>query len=196
MKLQRKLVIQMSGAPGSGKSTMAKLLAQSIGGVVINHDLIKSCLLENEVSFDQSSKLTYLLDRTIAEDLIKQGLNIIIDSTCNFIEVLEYGIALAQQYDCDYKYVECSVNTINNIDLLDQRLHNRVPLRSQRKGVNYPPADNIGASHSKDFGALFKEWIENPCRPARGAIVVDSTRSPEECLAYVLKQIVTLTDAN
>jgi len=38
--------IQMPGAPGSGKSTMAKLLRQSIGGVVIDHDVIRSSLLE------------------------------------------------------------------------------------------------------------------------------------------------------
>ena len=81
----------MSGAPGSGKSTVANLLAKSIDGVVINHDLINSFSLENDISFDQSAKLTYRFDWVLAEDMIKQGRNVIIDSTCNYDEVLDPG---------------------------------------------------------------------------------------------------------
>jgi predicted kinase len=186
----RKLLIQMSGSPGSGKSTVAKLLAQSIDGVVINHDLIKSFFLENEMSFDQSAKLAYSLDWRLAEDMIKQGRSVIIDSVCNYPEVLDRGTALAQQYGYDYKYVECRVD---NLDLLDRRLQNRVSLRSQRTGVNHPPPDVNGARQSQDYRAVFKRWIENPSHPAGIAIIVDSTGSPEECLDYILKQIVSPT---
>lgn len=87
----QKFLIQMSGAPGSGKSTLANLLAKSINGVVINHDLIKSFFLENDNDFEQAAKLAYRLDRVLAEDLMKQGRNVIIDSVCNYEEVLEAG---------------------------------------------------------------------------------------------------------
>lgn len=116
MHLPRKLLIQMSGAPGSGKSTVANLLAQSIGGVVVNHDLIKSFFLENDILFDQSAKMAYRFDWILAEDMIRQGRNVIIDSTCNYNEVLEQGIALARQYGYDYRCIECRVD---DIDLLD-----------------------------------------------------------------------------
>ena len=131
---------EMSGAPDSGKSTLANLLAQSLNGIVINHDLLKSFLLENDLgsSFNQVAKLTYNLQWTLAEDVIKQGRTVIIDSTCNYEETLTQGAALAERYGFEYKYVDCKVN---DIDLLDQRLHSRVPLRSQRKGVNTPPPD-------------------------------------------------------
>lgn len=77
-----RLFIQMSGAPGSGKSTMARLLRQSIGGLVIDHDIFRSALLEdNDVSFDQAAKRAYRLQWTFAQDVLKQGLNVIIDST-------------------------------------------------------------------------------------------------------------------
>ena len=190
MHLPRKLLIQMSSAPGSGKSTVANLLAQSIDGVVINHDLIKSFFLEVDISFDQSAKLTYRFDWILAEDMIKQGRNVIIDSTCNYNEVLDQGTALARQYGYDYRYVECRVD---DVDLLHRRLCNRVSLRSQRTGVNRPPPDASGARHSEDYRALFKRWIESPCRLAGDAIVVDSTGSPEECLDYILKQMVPLS---
>jgi predicted kinase len=191
MHLPRKLLIQMSGVPGSGKSTIANLLAQSIDGVVINHDLIRSFFLENDNSFDQSAKLAYCFQWILAEDMIKQGRTVIIDSTCNYKETLDHGTALARQYSYDYRYVECRVD---DVDLLEGRLCNRVSLRSQRKGVNSPPPDATDARHSEDYRVHFKRWIEKPYRPASDAIVVDSTSSPEKCLDHILKQIVSPPD--
>lgn len=119
--------------------------------------------------------------------MIKQGRSVIIDSTCNYDEVLNQGTALARQYGYSYKYIECRVD---DIDMLDRRLRDRVSLRGRRTGVNHPPPDIGDARHSEDYRPLFKKWIEDPCRPATDAIVVDSTGSPEECRDYILKQVV------
>lgn len=89
-----KMLVQMSGAPGSGKSTVANLLARSIDGIVIDHDRIRSFLLDEHVPFAQSAKLAYRFQWTLAEDMIKQGRTVIIDSTCNYAETLDQGIAL------------------------------------------------------------------------------------------------------
>jgi predicted kinase len=188
MHLPHKLFIQMSGAPGSGKTTMSNLLAQSLDGVVINHDLIKSFFLDIDFDFEQSGKLTYRFQLVLAEDMIKQGRSVIIDSTCNHSEGLEKGMALAEEYGYDYRYVECRVK---DIDLLDQRLRSRAPMRSQRTGVSRPPTDAGGAHQNRDYHALFKRWIESPCRPAGNIIVVDSSSHLEERLEYILKQLVT-----
>jgi predicted kinase len=191
MHLPGKLLVQMSGVPGSGKSTVAILLAQSIDGVVINHDLIRSFFLENNNSFEQSAKLAYRFQWMLAEDMIKQGRTVIIDSTCNYKETLDEGTALAQQYSYSYRYVECRVD---DVDLLEGRLRNRVSLRSQRTGVNSPPPDATDSRHKEDYRLDFKRWIEKPYRPARDGIVVDSTSSPEKCLDHILKQIVPPSD--
>ena len=37
--------VQMSGFPGSGKSTLARKIAKRTGGVIIDHDIVKSALL-------------------------------------------------------------------------------------------------------------------------------------------------------
>ena len=154
-----KLIIQMSGAPGSGKSSIANLLAQSelINAVVINHDLIKSFFLELDMSLDQAAKLAYRLDWTLAEDMIKQGRSVIIDSVCNYNELINDGIALARKYGYDYKYIECKVG---DIDLLDRRLQTRTSLRSQRTGVNRPPA---GATPRRTHS---RPAPDPQCRPA------------------------------
>lgn len=143
------MLIQMSGAPGSGKSTLAKLLAQhsSINAVVINHDLIKSCLLDNRITFQKSAELTHSLQWVVADGMLRQGRNVIIDSTYNYQETLDQGTALARQHGYEYAYIEC-VMSISDIILLRQRLRDRVALRSQRTSVDAEPRDVEGPNSS------------------------------------------------
>lgn len=154
--------------------------------MIISHDIIRAFFLENDNPPDQSAKLAYRFQWILAEDMIKQGRTIIIDSTCSYKETLDRGTALARQYNYDYRYVECKVD---DIDVLDGRLRRRVSLRSQAKGVNISPPDARGACNNEDNRELFKRWMDRPCRPTSDAIIVDSTGSPEKCLDYILKQI-------
>ncbi|KAL7918840.1 hypothetical protein ACQKWADRAFT_302956 [Trichoderma austrokoningii] len=55
----------MSGAPGSGKSTMARLLKSAINGVVIDHDALRPDLLESGLGFDQAAKLAYSRNKAL-----------------------------------------------------------------------------------------------------------------------------------
>jgi hypothetical protein len=126
----------------------------------------------------------------LAQDIMKQGLGVIIDSTCNFQEVLDNGSACAAKHGYAYWYIECRVR---DIDLLDRRLSSRVPMTSQRTGVHRPPpaaAAARGPGGDGDASALFKKWIENPCRPEDNAIIVDSTENAEMLRDNILKQIV------
>lgn len=84
----QKLFIHMSGAPSSSKSMIARLLRHSIGGVVIDHDVLRSNMLDLKIPFEEAAKLAYGLQWKLARNLMEQGLSIIIDSTCNFQEVL------------------------------------------------------------------------------------------------------------
>ncbi|KAK3292299.1 uncharacterized protein B0H64DRAFT_226156 [Chaetomium fimeti] len=189
---QRKFFIQMSGAPGSGKSTMANLLRQPLGAVVIDHDIVKSTLLADDVSFNQAARLAYNLGWALAGSMMRQGLNVIVDSVCNYHETLAQGSKLAELYGFEYWYIECRVD---DMDLLDERLRKRIPLRSQRTGVARPPVDvSISqAQGGEDPRALFRRFIENPCRPGEGerasVVVVDSAESPEGGRDYILERM-------
>ena len=134
----------MSGAPGSGKSTIAALLRQWIGGVVIDHDVLRSSLLKSGIPFGQAAQHAYQLQWALAQNFIKQDLIVIIDSICNYQNVLDQGSALAKQYNYTYWYVECRVQ---DIDLLDQRLRFRDSMMSQPTGIDRPPAAAIHDGH-------------------------------------------------
>lgn len=180
----------MSGAPGSGKSTMARLLGSSINGVVIDHDVLRSTFLEAGLPFDQAAKLAYDTQGKLAQEIMKQGISVIIDSTYNFQEVIDQGCALAKQYSYIYWYVECKVE---DIDLLDKRLRARNSMTSQRTSVYQPPAAVAAYSvqGGEDPRARFKRWIENPCRPKHNIVIVDSTGNLEVVRDDILKEIFT-----
>lgn len=185
-----KLVIQMSGAPGSGKSTVASLLGRAIGAVVLDHDRVRSTMINFNIPFDQAAKLAYELQWELVRNLTEQGHSVIVDSTCNFQEVLDEGSSCAKRYGHAYWYVECRVQ---DVDLLDQRLRTRNPMPSQRTGVDYPPqaaAAARGAHVDEDHRAIFKKWMEHPCRPENNVIIVDSTGDPETLRDHILAQIV------
>ena len=185
-----KLIVQMSGAPGSGKSTVARLLRQSLGGAIIDHDVLRSTLLEPAIlPFDQAAKQAYLLQWRLAEDMMKQDVDsVIIDSACNYPEVLKQGRSLGYVY----WYVECRVG---DLDLLDRRLRARLPMVSQRSAVDCPPtaAQGNGARVGEGSSALFAKWMESPCRPDDDdeghVIVVDATASPELLHGQILSRL-------
>lgn len=98
----RRLFIQMSGAPGSGKSSIAKLLGTALNAVVIDHDILRSPILDAAIPFQQAAKCAYDIQWTMAQNLVQQGLSVIIDSPCNFQESQDRGMAIAKQQG--YKY--------------------------------------------------------------------------------------------
>jgi predicted kinase len=191
MESPLKVIIQMSGAPGSGKSTLSKLLAPKINGVVIDYDLLKTFFLNNNIPFAESGKLSYNFIWVLAEEMIKQGRNVIVDSPCQYTEILERGTALAEKSNYEYKYVWCRVKS-EDVEMLDQRIRSRAPMRSQRTGVFRPPIDKLDIQRDDDYyRAHFKERIEDPIRPdASSIIMVDSYATPLECLDSVLKQLI------
>ncbi|KLU91435.1 hypothetical protein MAPG_09955 [Magnaporthiopsis poae ATCC 64411] len=189
-----KLFIQMSGAPGAGKSSMARLLQQSIGGLVIDHDVVRSSLLQSTAGllpFDHVAKTAYGLHWALADSAMQQGLAaVIMDSTCNSPEVVDRGAELAARHGYIYWYVECMVT---DVDLLDRRLRARErPMASQRTAVDEPPAAAASARAGEDSRALFRRWIDSPCRPSAldRVIVVDSSADLEEGRDLVLQKIL------
>jgi predicted kinase len=190
--LAAKLLIQMSGAPGSGKSTIARLLRPSINGIIIDHDVLRSALLETGiVSFDQAAKQAYQLQWAQAQDFMSQGVgSVIIDSTCNYPEVVEQGTSLAACHGYTYWYIECKVD---DVDLLDRRMRGRQPMASQRSAVDCPPAaaQGNGTRVGEDARALFTRWIRSPCRPDHDGcvIIVDSTASLEKLREQIMKRL-------
>ncbi len=74
------ILIQMSGMPGSGKSTIAKLVGQELPAVILDYDVTKTALLDQGISFGDAGRLAYETGYAMAESILGQGANVILDS--------------------------------------------------------------------------------------------------------------------
>jgi predicted kinase len=159
--------VQMSGFPGSGKSTLARQIAKRTEAVIIDHDIVKSSLLQSlegaPIDAKLAGQISYNIDWSLIEFQLSQGNDVIFDSPCLYEEMIEKGTALAKKYNVKYKYVECYLDDMNEINL---RLKNRKGMISQIKEIKSVDA--------------FKYTIENSKKPSKGKSLLVDTRQPIE----------------
>lgn len=176
--------IQMSGVPGAGKTTIARAVAGHIGAVVVDHDVTKTALLDADIPAADAGYASYMVLDAVARHVLAQGFSVVFDSPCLYAELLERGQQLAATAGAAYRYIECR---IDDLDELDRRLRTRTRSRSQLAGVYAAPTEGSGKAVS---GAqVFREAIANMKRPAEGYLLLDTSRPVEVCvreaIAYV-----------
>lgn len=181
------LLIQMSGAPGSGKTTTSQALRRHLSATILDHDILRSTVLNSDIPFLDAAKLSYNLGFALADALLKQGHTVILDSPCNYEETIAQGRAVAEGNGVAYWYVEVRVG---DLEVLDGRLKGRVPLRSQRTGVRELPVDAGGVQEEGDAGKLFERWIKRPARPEGNVVFVDGLGDVEGNRDYILERIL------
>jgi predicted kinase len=185
-------VVQMSGAPGAGKTSISSELVRHRRLVAIDRDIVLSAMLESTDGSDSQSDgaafahfgaASYGVVKALADDFLAQGIGVVIDSPCFYDDLLSAGQALAAKHGVAYRYIEC---VTEDISLLDARLRARPTLRSQRPSIDAPPMDlpaDLGATGS----VLFADWIANMKRPEDAYLRLDTTRPLDECVAEALK---------
>lgn len=123
--------LQMAGFPGSGKSTLAREISKITGAIVLDHDIVKSALMESmEMKRDsrEATKISYAIGWKLLDFYLSQDRSVILDSPCFHFETLEKGKKVAKKHGAKYKYIECY---IDDIDELTGRLETRQSLVSQ-----------------------------------------------------------------
>ncbi len=158
--------LQMSGYPGSGKSSLARVIAQHTSAVILDHDIVKSSLMESlgaNIGFKEVGKISYDIEWALIDFHLSQGHNVILDSPCLYSEMIERGLNLTRKYNVEYKYVEC---LLNDYDELNNRLRNRKRMISQIERV---PSEET----------LLKT-IENAKKPSNVRIHIVNTKEPIE----------------
>src|SRR5687767_12420004 len=76
-----KKIIIISGLPGSGKSTVAEMLAEKLKRPMFSVDPIESSIIKSGIpqSFE-TGLAAYLVAETLAAEHLKMGLSVIIDA--------------------------------------------------------------------------------------------------------------------
>jgi predicted kinase len=179
----------MAGVPGAGKTTIARELVRHRRLVAIDRDVVLTAMLDSDgaSNLEHDGALafariaSYDVVKAMADDVLAQGIGVIIDSPCFYDELLAAGQALAAKHGVAYRYIECFTE---DIDLIDTRLRTRPGLRSQRPAVHLPPID-LGADLEPNGSDLFAEWLHKSKRPDT-YLRLDTTRPVDECVAEAL----------
>lgn len=169
--------VQMSGFPGSGKSTLSRQIGKRTGAVIIDHDIVKSALLNSiediPIDINIAGRISYNIDWSLIEFHLSQGQSVVFDSPCLYQEMVDKGIDLSKKYNVKYKYVECYLNDFHEVNY---RLINRDRMVSQIREISSE--------------AVFKSTIENSKRPTGyQCLVVDTGKPPESYINNVINYI-------
>ncbi|MFH8282416.1 AAA family ATPase [Streptomyces antibioticus] len=74
------MLIVFGGLPGTGKTTLARLLAARIGGVHLRIDTIEQAIVRSGLARQPVGPVGYVVGYALAEEHLRQGLTVIAES--------------------------------------------------------------------------------------------------------------------
>ena len=172
------------GMPASGKSTIAKELAETLGVKVFRSDVIRKELFalqpyqRMDVPFEEgiyskgASSLTYGKLLLLGQEEIERGYSVILDATYSSRHERSEVFRLAKDMDTNLMFVECTCPEA----LLKQRLI--------RRDVTSSVSD-ARLRHFEQIKARFEPLNEVPVEMHIG---VDTERPLEESMEHILSQ--------
>ena len=181
------MLVQLSGVPGTGKSTLARGLARERAMVVLDKDVVMSSLLADGVPLADAGPASYSCLLGLAADLLAQGHDVVLDSPCRYPTLLEAGQSLAAAAGVVYRLVELWAD--DPADLL-YRLDTRAPLPSQVASASEPvpgSAWELGTPLATLTG-----WQAQLVRPESGWLRLDALLPPDEALRLTLDHLAAV----
>jgi len=155
------LIVQMHGGPGTGKSTLARLLGEQLPAIIIEMDLITQALSNQGIEGDKIFA-TYYAAQNLAGSMVDQGYSTIIDGPAYREGVVEHSRRISTQRGARWAMIEC---VCDNEAVLRTRLAQRSALPLQaREPVLLPPSLISAGRH----------------------LVLDTVRPLDECAAQAL----------
>jgi predicted kinase len=159
-------LLQMAGAPGSGKSALARLIGRCTGALVIDKDVLKTAALEAGAEEELAAGIAYEAFFALGDHLLGQERAVVLDSPSFWEDIPAKGAAIAGGRGVPYYFIEC---VCADEEELARRLRDRPRLPSQ-------PDEPIAA-----------EWTTVP--PSGAYLRVDTTQPIERCLELALEYL-------
>lgn len=163
-------LILFAGMPGSGKTTLARMVSRRLSVPVFAKDRVQRVLRDHHLA-DASSGDGYYIILDLADEQLSLGLTVILDATfpLDHFRMVASEIAARHQARFCAIYCYCSDDAVWR-----ERMTNR---------VQYVPGwKPVGWEDVQRMREYYQPWSDN-------ALFVDSLRSPEENLPAVLEYI-------
>ncbi len=173
-------IIMMSGLSGSGKTTVAKYLAQQINGILIRSDAVRKHLKNipldetgnSELYSAEMNQTTYETLIKLGEIIVKEGFNVILDAKFDRHQWRKLVIKIAKKYNISLTILYCYAP----VNILSDRLSNR-------KGDISDATPNLlqqQQNNAQDFNEEEMSHVK----------IIDTTRNWEEQINEILSRVL------
>ncbi len=116
-------IIVFSGLPGSGKSSIAEVLAEKLSWPLFSVDPIESAILRSGLSRNFESGLAaYLVAEALAAEQLKLGLSLVIDAVNSVSEARVLWRQLADKYQAKLFIIECTLSPKTHKKRIESRV--------------------------------------------------------------------------
>ena len=150
-----KTLILMTGLPGTGKSTIASAIAESLAIPLVSADPIEATLHRYGMRRDdRSGELCYALIESYVTQALSVGVSTIIDSVNAHLELRQRWYRLAKKYDTRPLLIECRCS--------DLVIHEkRINTRSRNiEGFAYEPTWSDVVERMPEFDPVLEPRLE------------------------------------
>ncbi|MBH0131463.1 ATP-binding protein [Salinibacterium sp. NK8237] len=117
------MLIAMAGLPGAGKTTIAEVVGARRKTTVLSVDQIETAILRAGISAGQPIGLAaYLVAEALAESVLLNGDDIIIDAVNAVAPAREQWVSLAKRTDSGIRFIEvvCSDEAVHQERLVER----------------------------------------------------------------------------
>ncbi len=120
------MLIIIAGLPATGKSTLAKKLAEKINAVVLNTDVIRKEMLPKPKYTEEEKRLIYNVLFLLTKYLLMNNINVILDGTFYKRSIRRKAYEIAEKLGKKIIIIEC----VCNEEVVKERLIKRSKERS------------------------------------------------------------------
>jgi predicted kinase len=100
------ILIEFSGLPGTGKSTLARQLADDLGAVLLRIDEIESAMRRNGLTAEQTGIAAYSVAHDVGANHLRRGFTVIADAVNPVEEARAGWRELARSCDAQHVVIE------------------------------------------------------------------------------------------
>lgn len=163
-------LILFAGMPGSGKTTLARMVARELRLPIFSKDRMQRVLRDHHLAAENTGDGYYII-LDLADEQLSLGVSVILDATFPLDHFRTVANETAMRHNANF----CAIYCFNSDD--------DVWRKRMEKRVQYVPGWRpVGWEDVQRMRTYYQPWGDN-------ALVLDSMRPPEENFALALEQI-------
>jgi len=162
--------IVMRGFPGTGKSTIARLLAAALHAPLIDRDIIRQTVVHIFGELPLAGQFSYELMFALAREQLSLGLSVVVDTPLTYRTTYEQCKELAKEFQTPMLVVHCQCPP----EVQKRRLEGR-------KG-NVSAFQITSWDEWEQWKSRFEEYEDGGC-------TIDTSKPMDDSLANVMRSI-------